>query len=324
MKVSVFCELKEEDRARLRAALPEADFSFAPTAEDVAHSRIILGEIPVAMLAHAGELEWLQLSMAGTDPYTLDASVLPAGVLLTNATGAFGLAIAEHMIGCLFMLQKKLHLYRDQMAEHLWINRGTVGQIEGSRVLVVGLGDLGCAFAEKMKALGCHVIGVRRTQAAKPSCVDECYVTAEIDRLLPTADVVALCLPGTSGTAGLFHRARLCAMKQGAILLNVGRGSAVDTDALAELLTAGHLGGAALDVTDPEPLPPTHPLWECENALITPHVAGKYYLPQTYRNIVAILEENLRRYAMGKPLMNVVDRKTGYCVSDAENEKIIK
>ncbi len=319
MTVAVFCQVAPEDQKRLENALPGAVFSYAPTDVDIEKAEVVIGEIPTEKIPLARNLKWVQLSMAGTDPYTNTGhlpreQVLKGDVILTNATGAFGLAIAEHMVGCAFMLTKKLHLYRDQMATHLWQNRGSVDQIEGSTVVVVGMGDLGRAFAEKMKALGCYLIGVRRTSAPKPDCFDEAYTVDQIDSVIPRADYLALCLPGTSGTAGLLTRQRLEAMKKGAFLINTGRGSVLDTDALADLLTSGHLGGAALDVTLPEPLPAEHPLWDCENALITPHISGKYYLPKTYRNIIDIFEENLRRYAKGEALINVVDRATGYCI----------
>lgn len=319
MIAAVFCEIKPQDRPRLEAALPEARFVYGPSDEEIAQAEIVIGEIPPEKIRLAKQLRWLQLSMAGTDPYTNLPLIppenrLPGEVILTNATGAFGLAIAEHMVGCAFMLTKKLHLYRDHMAKGLWQNRGEVAQIEGSRVLIVGTGDLGSNFAVKMKALGCYTVGIRRTSAPKPEGFDEVYTSEHLDEKIPCADYIALCLPGTSGTAGMMNRARLERMKPGAILLNTGRGSAVDTDALADLLQSGHLGGAALDVTMPEPLPPDHRLWSCENALITPHISGKYYLPKTYCNIIDIFEDNLRRYGEGKPLRNIVDRATGYCL----------
>ncbi len=313
MKVCVFCEIKDEDKGRLTAALPAGEFIFAPTDDDIAACEVAIGEIPPEKLASAPRLRWIQLSMAGTDPYTR-TRIIPQGVTLTNATGAFGLAIAEHMIGCLFMLVKKLHLYRDHMQTALWQNRGSVEQIEGSTVLVVGYGDLGRTFGEKLKAFGCHVIGVRRDASLGLDGADEMYETKDLDALLPRADIVALCLPGTSGTAGLMTRERLMAMKRGAILINTGRGSVLDQEALCDCLECGQIGAAALDVTLPEPLPKEHRLWRCENALITPHISGKYYLPRTYQNIIGIFEENLKRYAAGQALDNIVDLETGYCM----------
>ena len=131
--------------------------------------------------------------------------MLHPDTLLTNATGAYGLAISEHMLGMLLELFKKLHLYRDAQHLHQWKSLGRVRSIEGSTVLVLGMGDIGGEFARKVKALGATVIGVRRTDTRKPDYVDELYLTEELDRLLPRADVVAVALPGNGETAGMLE-----------------------------------------------------------------------------------------------------------------------
>ena len=216
------------------------------------------------------------------------------------------------MLGMLLELFKKLHLYRDAQHLHQWKSLGRVRSIEGSTVLVLGMGDIGGEFARKVKALGATVIGVRRTDTRKPDYVDELYLTEELDRLLPRADVVAVALPGNGETAGMLNRKRIESIKEGAVLLNVGRGVIVDTEALCDALESGHLGGAGLDVTDPEPLPENHRLWNFHNAVITPHISGFYHLPETLERIVRISAENLEAYRSGKPLRNQVDFSTGY------------
>ena len=135
---------------------------------------------------------------------------------------------------------------------------------------------------------------------------------SELDAELPQADLVALSLPGTPETLHLFNTERLALCKPGAILLNVGRGTAVDGEALAAAVHSGQLSGAGLDVTDPEPLPPEHPLWAEPNVIITPHVTGGFSLPKTLDNIVDIFAHNLKRYAAGQPLDNQMDRRTQY------------
>ena len=135
---------------------------------------------------------------------------------------------------------------------------------------------------------------------------------ADADRYLPEADIVFLCMPETPETVGFMSRERIFSMKEGAILLNAGRGTAVDTDALTDALRANHLFGAGLDVTCPEPLPAEHPLWQCENALITPHVSGYYHLQQTHDNIVRLACDNIRAYLDGCPLRSEVDYERGY------------
>ena len=156
------------------------------------------------------------------------------------------------------------------------------------------------------------MIGVRRTRREKPDYVDEVYTMDALSRLLPRADVVALSLPGYAATRGVIGKEELDRMKPGAVLLNVGRGTAVDTNALSDALYAGKLAGAGLDVTDPEPLPADHPIWDAPGALITPHVSGGYALKPTLEKILALSARNLERYEKGETLENMVDLTTGY------------
>jgi len=168
------------------------------TSEDISDADAVLGNLPPKLLKDAKKLKWLQSSMAGTDVYL--GGVLPEGVKLTNVTGAFGLAISEHMVATVFSLYKKLHLYRDNQNNSQWLDRGQVKQIEGSVVLTVGLGDIGGNFAKKMKALGAYTIGVRRKDKSKPDYIDELVLQDELDNVLNRADIVALALPNTAET----------------------------------------------------------------------------------------------------------------------------
>lgn len=315
MTVTVLIPVEERHKKILENAAPEYRFCYRSpetvTQEELDQSDILIGNPPASLLHGSPRLKWLQCNSAGTEPF-LQPGVLHPDTLLTNATGAYGLAISEHMLGMLLELFKKLHLYRDAQHLHQWKSLGRVRSIEGSTVLVLGMGDIGGEFARKVKALGATVIGVRRTDTRKPDYVDELYLTEELDRLLPRADVVAVALPGNGETAGMLNRKRMESMKEGAVLLNVGRGVIVDTEALCDALESGHLGGAGLDVTDPEPLPENHRLWNFPNAVITPHISGFYHLPETLERIVRISAENLEAYRSGKPLRNQVDFSTGY------------
>lgn len=275
-------------------------------------TEILWGNPSPQELEACPNLRWLQLSSAGADMY-IKPDVLQGDILLTNATGAYGLAIAEHMVGVVFALYKKLHVYRDNQTQGIWRDEGAVKSIQGAHVLVVGMGDIGGEFATRMHALGAHVTGICRTPRQTPFYAERVLPMKNLDELLATADIVALCLPGTNQTQGLFNRDRIYTMKKGAVLLNVGRGNAVDTDALYDALADGHLDGAGLDVTQPEPLPADHPLWHMPNAVITPHIAGWYHLRQTLENIQAICLKNLSHYLKGEELENVVDRQLGYC-----------
>ena len=281
------------------------------TQEDVDWAQVILGNVPAAMLHGSPALEWLQTNSAGVEPY-IQPGVLAGDTLLTNATGAYGLAIAEHMLGMLLELFNKLELYRDAQKSGAWQSQGAVKAVYGSTVLVLGMGDIGGEFAARCKALGAKVIGVRRSPRPCPEYADEVHLLEDLDSLLPQADVVAITLPGTDATRGLMSRERLAKMKEGAVLLNVGRGFIVDTEALCDALERGHLSGAGVDVTDPEPLPPTHRLWNIPTAVVTPHISGFYHLRETHERIVGIFLENLRHFQAGEPLRNLVDFATGY------------
>lgn len=304
--------VNEKHRALLESACPGGRFRYIPYAdvkrEDVEAAAVIIGNVPREFLKGADKLHLLHLNTAGADGYP---EAMPERAILTNSSGAYGLAISEHMLGMLLAVKKKLYLYWNDQKDCLWRDEGGVSSIEDAVVLSVGMGDIGGEFLRKCKALGAYTIGVRRTPRAKPDFADELYTLDAIDELLPRADVVALSLPSGPATNGLMDERRLRLMKRGAVLINVGRGSAVDTDALVSVCSEG-LIRAALDVTDPEPLPAEHPLWHTPNAYITPHISGFFHLPQTLDRIVAIGAENLKRIVAGEPLLNAVDASTGY------------
>lgn len=294
-------------------ALPFPDLLPAePVTEgDIAWADAILGNVKPGLLKCAGRLQWLQTSSAGVEAYT-GPGVMPEGAALTNATGAYGLAISEHMLGMLLMIFKKLELYRDAQLREDWSGRGEVRTLLGATVLVMGMGDIGGSFAKLCKAMGAYVIGLRRTDGSRPDYADEVHLTGELDSLLPRADVVAVTLPGTPATRGMLDQERIGMMKEGAVVLNVGRGYVIDTEALCDALESGHLGGAGLDVTEPEPLSEGHRLWGLPTAVITPHVSGGYHLKETHERIVEIFARNLERFLKGEELVNQVDFGTGY------------
>ncbi len=315
MRILVVLPINEAEKERLQAVMPEAEYIYPAsneiTEELVKSADIIIGNVPLKYIRGTEKLKWLQLNSAGTDGYC-EAGVLPEGAYLTNATGAYGLAISEHMLGMLLQIKKKLNLYYINQQKHQWKDEGNVTSIEGSTTLVVGLGDIGGDFARKMKALGSYTIGVRRTKGEKPEYIDEFYTLEDLDSLLPRADVVALSLPGTKETYHLFNKDKFNLMKKDAVILNVGRGTAICTDDLCHALENGVIMGAGLDVTDPEPLPADHKLWDVPGVIITPHVSGQYHLPETLRRIINISIENLERFKDHEKLRNIVDFETGY------------
>ena len=216
------------------------------------------------------------------------------------------------MMGVLLELMKKLALYRDNQFEGRWQDLGPVTSVYGANVLVVGMGDIGTSFARLCAAFSARVTGVRRRAGEKPDFVESIRTPADLDALLPEADVVFLSLPETPETIGLMSDQRIALMKETAYLLNCGRGSAVDQAALLRAVRAGKLAGAGLDVTTPEPLSQDHPLWREPRIVITPHVSGQYHLAETHNRIVALACRNLRALQSGGPLESEVSFSAGY------------
>jgi len=314
---NVLCLLPAEaaHREKLENAAPGCRFVYSSiktvTADEVAEANIILGNVPAALIKASPALELLQTNSAGVDPYIVPG-VLHEKTLLANSTGAYSQAVAEHAFACTLALQKKLHLYRDAQKRSEWSDYGRVCSISDSTVLIMGLGDIGCWYARLVKAMGAYVIGVKRRPSEKPDYVDELYTMESVAELLPRADVIFSILPGTAATHHMYTKEMFAAMKPDAVFLNLGRGGAVAGDVLYEALSEGLIAAAAIDVTEPEPLPADSPLWQLDNLLITPHVSGFYHLPATFERVVDIAAENLRHYLSGEPVRNEVDFETGY------------
>ena len=287
-----------------------------PTDAQLAAAEVIVGFPPVPRLSSATNLKWLQIPWSGADGYA-DHPDFPAHVTLTNATGAFGRPIAEYAFGAVFTLMRRFHQYRDCQKEAKWQRQGDEMSPTGKNVLILGAGDIGTNAARLFKMMDCHITGVRRVVREVPAEFDAMITLEQVDDLLPKADIVICCMPHTPLTQGFFTKARFEKMKSTAIFVNVGRGTLVDHEALAEVLNAGKIYGAALDVTFPEPLPEDHPLWKCRNILITPHVSGQTFagLKDKENFFFRMCRENLEAYRDGKPLKNLVDLKTGYRVT---------
>lgn len=309
LQILVTLPLEDRDKIRFENAAKNGIFEYASpqkvTREQVQKANIILGNAAPEFVTGSPNLKWLQLNYAGADEY-LKEGIMPEQAILTNARGAYGLAISEHLIAMLLEIKKKLYLYRDNQNKHLWKSEGSVTSIYNSTALIVGMGDIGGEFAKRIKALGAYVIGIKRDISNKPDYVDELYTMDSIKELLPRADIVSVSLPSTPQTYKFFSEEVLSLTKKGSVFLNVGRGNTVDTDALYKLLKAGHFEGVGLDVTDPEPLPGDHPLWSIPNAIITPHISGHYNLHATLENIIDIAYKNLCLYINNKELINVV------------------
>lgn len=313
--ILVMLPVTEKHKQLLQEVSPESVFEFTKPKtiqkEQVDKATIIIGNVSPKLIEGSQNLKWLQLNSAGTDGY-LDEGVLPKGAMLTNATGAYGLAISEYMIGTLLLMMKKLDRYLVNQSQCQWKDEGTVSSIYGARILVVGMGDIGSEFAKKVHAMGASVVGVTRNQKECQPFVDKMITLNQIEEEIGQADVVVSSLPGSSSTYQIFNKGMFDKMKKGSFFVNVGRGNAVNSMDLVDALENEHLAGAALDVTDPEPLPEDHPLWKAKNVVITPHVSGFFHLPETFERVVRISVDNLRRFEAGEELQNIVDFQTGY------------
>ena len=222
-------------------------------------------------------------------------------------------AIGEHAVAMALSLARGLVRYGKAMPAGKWRSDMTrdpgMFSVSGKTMLVVGLGGIGTAAARRANALGMRVIATRNSSREGPAFVDYVGLSNELPKLLGEADIIVNALPLTSSTAGMFDRALFARVKPAAYFINVGRGGTVVTDALVEALESGRLAGAGLDVTDPEPLPSDHPLWQMSNVIITPHVS---WAGADRRLHSMLLRENIRRYLAGDALLNVVDPERGY------------
>ena len=311
--VLVVLPVEERHKKLLESSYPEGNFIYCQKnyQEYLKEAQILIGNIPSNEIALGKKLEFIQTNNAGVEEYT-KPGVIPSNIKFCCASGCYGLAISEYMLACVLSLIKHLNVYRIYQQDHDWKDAGHVTSIYGSKTLVVGLGDIGSEFGQKMHLLGSSVTGIRRHTDSKPDWLEAIYPLDKLDDIIGDFDFVALSIPNTKATAHLMDLSRLKKMKKSAILINVGRGNAVVTDDLYKALNEGIIAGAAVDVTDPEPLPADNPLWDARNIIITPHTSGQYHLPETLERIIRLSAENLKAYTTGQPLKSLVDFNTGY------------
>ena len=250
------------------------------------------GTEPIARMPH------VQVIQALTAGYDNLLGLLPDGAVLCNAQGLHDASTAEHALALILAAQRELPRWTRAQDQRHWDHAHT-RSLADSRVVIVGYGSIGTALAMRLRACEADVVGVAR----RPRPDGGVRGAAQLDALLPSADIVVLVTPLTPDTAGLMDARRLALLPDGALVVNVGRGPVLDTSAMLAEAAAGRLR-AALDVTDPEPLPADHPLWTCPNVIITPHVAGG--AAAFYPHAARFVADQIRRFAGGEPLMNVV------------------
>jgi len=282
-----------------------------PQACELQDCEALIGNFPPELLSQLPSLKWMQTAYAGVDKLCA-AHWANEEAILTNCSGAFGIAIAEYMLTGLMMLFRLMPAYAANQQQKLWQRVGQCRSIYGSTITVVGMGDIGSRFAHIAKAMGATIRGVRRTPGDIPADFDEVYTSDQLAEAVADVDAVIMALPGTPATHHMVNEAILACMDKRTVIVNCGRGATLDEAALTAALREKRIAGAVLDVMEMEPLPAESPLWHMENVIITPHISGRNEDTVNGESIYRIIAENLERYVKGQPLTHVVDRNIGY------------
>lgn len=319
MKIVVINRLlKDTHKEQIRKAAAKAGGSllFAESEDDIPSDwqdcDIIYG-FGVNNAKTNKNLKWFAAPSAGVDFLLKPGFFANENCLVTNSSGAYGVTIAEHIIAVTLMMMRKLDYSYSESLKGNWTSPRPQKSLKDCRILVLGTGDIGCCFARRAKAFEPESItGVSRSGNCSDPAFDSVKKVTELDSLLPSADLLVMSLPDTPETRDILNRDRIALLPEGAYVVNVGRGSAIDEDALCDSLNSGKLGGAALDVFKTEPLPSDSKLWNTKNLLITPHVAGNLTLEHTLSVNVDMFCKNLINYAEGLPLDNLIDKAKGY------------
>ena len=286
----------------------------AEALKEVADADAVIGGCAADLVAAGPQLRWMQHLYAGVERCVAIPGIAGRGIVLTNMQKIAGPVMSEHVLALMFGLSRGLGTYVPKQAKGEWaedtVPESRMWMLEGKTLFVAGLGGIGVEVARRAHALGMNVIATRNTPHEKPPFVSDQGLSGDLLSFVARADVIVNALPLTPETKGVFGSRAFDAAKRGALFINVGRGGTVVTADLLAALEDGRLGGAGLDVTDPEPLPADHPLWHAPNVLITPHVAAVTDLGEEPRWQIA--RENLKRFAVGGRLLSEVDIKRGY------------
>ncbi|MEO8445194.1 MAG: D-2-hydroxyacid dehydrogenase [Gammaproteobacteria bacterium] len=280
----------------------------------IADADALLGFCEPDIVAAGKRLRWIQLYTAGAGPCVEVPGVRERGIIVTNMQRISSPEIAEHALAMLLAFTRGLNAWLPVQRQAEWNPRAfpmqKLWELRGRTLLVVGLGGIGTELARRASGLGMTVIATRASAADKPAYVEYVGKPGELLTLAARADVVVNCTPLLPSTLDLFDAKFFATMKRGGYFINVGRGKSVVQDALVVALKSGQLAGAGLDVTEPEPLPPDHPLWQLPNVIITPHVAASS--DRVFGRVFLLAQENTRRYVAGERLLSVVDTARGY------------
>jgi phosphoglycerate dehydrogenase-like enzyme len=285
----------------------------ADIAKQAAGADVVIGFCTPDVVAAGKSIRWIQLVTAGVENCVAIPGVRERDILVTNMQRIGGPIIAEHTMGMVLAFTRGIDVYVSAQPRAEWRRStppGRMAVIDGKTMLVVGLGGIGSEVAKRAHALGMKVIATRASGRTGPEFVSYVGLPDELPKLASEADFVVNTAPLTPQTTGIFDAAFFAKMKPTAYFINVARGRSVVTAALVDALNSKKIAGAGLDVTDPEPLPPDHPLWKAPNVIITPHVANDSDLG--YDAQIKVVQENLRRYVAGERMLSVVDVQKGY------------
>jgi len=281
--------------------------------ERVGEADVLYGFPSAEIVAAAPRLRWIQAPSAGVEFVTHIPSLVESDIVVTNTRGAHATSVGEHVFALLLTFTRDMRMCGEWQRQKHW------GRSEGYRALheiagltmgIIGFGQIGRGVAQRARAFELEVLAVDAQAVDGQPFVDEVWSPRRLHELLSRSDVVVVTAPYTAETHHVIDAPALAAMRSGAYLIVVSRGGIVDEDALITALQQQQIAGAALDVTEHEPLPPTSPLWGLPNVIITPHLAGASSPKE--RRCVEILRENLLRFANGEALLNVVDKRRGY------------
>ena len=307
-------DLPQAAEAEIRELAPDLGLKIVDSSSDYAEvleaSEIVFGWPKTDLLKKAKNLKWLHLPSAGVDRYANKEIYQNQDIILTNSSGVYGKPIAEHVFAMILAHNRNLIDYAYDKKEKKWQRKNDIKDLFNSTVGILGLGDIGSTIAKRAKAWGAEVLALKRTVAELPDYVDQIYLNQDLDKMLKKSDYVILTLPGTPATEEIIGREELQIMKESAFIVNIGRGSLIEQDALIEALEADWIAGAGLDVTDPEPLPEASKLWELENVILTPHTSG--FSPTNDQRRFELFKENLRFYLKNEDLINQVDFELKY------------
>ena len=285
--------------AELAQALPETDAL-------ITGNPLYLPDVSRAVREQGKKLRWIQFTSVGID--TAMASGLPPGLPITNVRGVRTSLIAGHGIALMMGLLRGFRAFDSYRRDHVWAREQmthVVKTAEGKTLVIVGLGDIGHDCARKAKAFDMHVVGISRAAKAEGP-IDEVFPRTRLLEILPRADVLLLSLPLDAETRHIIGAREIAALKPTAVIVNIARGALIDEPALVTALVEQRIAGAAMDVLETEPLPPDSPLWDLDNVLFSPHIAGHSDV-ESKTALAEMLADNLRRFAAGEPLRNIMD-----------------